>query len=64
MTNSAMIRVSEAYSAKFDNLAEISHPAIFHLDDFGSLLQKAIDRGTSLTRSEVEKKFGPVNWEW
>jgi len=64
MTNSEMIRVSEAYSAKFDNLAEIGHPSIFYRDEFGCLLQKAIDRGTPLTRSEVEKKFGPVSWEW
>jgi hypothetical protein len=56
--------VSEAYSLKFDNLDEITHPSIFFLPSFGELLQKAIDRGSPLTRDEVESQFGELAWDW
>ncbi len=58
------LKVSEAYSARFDNLDEVSHPAIFFMPAFGDLLQTAIDRGLPLSQAEVEAKFGPQSWEW
>jgi hypothetical protein len=56
--------ISKAYSARFNNLAEISHPSIFHLPEFGRLLQAAIDRNSPLTQQEIEAVFGPLAWDW
>lgn len=55
---------ADAYSKKFDNLSEVSHPSVFAKPRFGKLLQKAIDRGTPLKRREVEVVFGKQSWEW
>jgi hypothetical protein len=64
MSAVATSKASEAYSEKFDNLAEVSLPAICFTPEFGALLQKAIDRGTPLTQAEVDQEFGPQSWEW
>jgi hypothetical protein len=62
--NVSTTAISEAYSEKFDNYAELAHPAIFFLPKFGDLLQKAIVRNFPLTRQEVEAVFGDPGWEW
>jgi hypothetical protein len=64
MSTVATTAVSEAYSEKFDNLDDVTHPSIFFLPAFGELLQKAIDRGSPLTRDEVESQFGDLAWDW
>jgi len=64
MSSVATSKVSDAYSEKFDNLDEVAHPAVFYLPEFGALLQQAIDRGTPLTRAEVDKQFGEQAWVW
>jgi hypothetical protein len=53
----------DAYSEKFDNFDEVGHPAIVTTARFGDLLQKATNRGSPLTRQEVEAVFGDLSWE-
>ena len=38
--------------------------SIFDQPEYNKLLQTAVDRGTPLTRSEVEAVFGDPGWEW
>jgi hypothetical protein len=64
MTNKKMIEIFEAYSARFDNLHDLDHPAFFATDEFGALLQKAIDRGSKMTWKEVQAELGEQSWEW
>ena len=64
MSAVATTKVSEAYSEKFDNLAEVSVSPLCFTPEFGALLQKAIDRGTPLTQEEVDREFGAQSWEW
>ncbi len=56
--------IGKDYAVRFDNLADLAHPAIAHDPKFGDLLQTALDRGTPLTRAEVEAIFGDPGWEW
>lgn len=51
------------YVAQFDNLDEIGHPAFLFSDVFAVLMEKAVKRGTPLTRAEVETAFPDVNLE-
>jgi hypothetical protein len=64
MSTVATRQVCDAYSERFDNLDEVAHPSLFYLPKFGELLQAAIDRGSPLTRAEVEAVFGDPGWEW
>jgi hypothetical protein len=59
----ATTAIADDYSAKFDNYADVAHPAVFGEAAFGVLMQKAIDRNSPLTREEVENEFGELGWE-
>ncbi|MGA3268064.1 MAG: hypothetical protein ABSE16_14710 [Verrucomicrobiota bacterium] len=50
-------QLEKAYSARFDNLDELEDMSFFTRPEFSALLQKALDRGTPLTRAEVEAAF-------
>lgn len=64
MTSATDIRkVGEEYSRRFGNLDTVGHISLLYLPEFGDLMQKALDRNTPLTRSEVEEVFGDPGWE-
>ncbi len=64
MTSDQIKDIERAYHAKFDNLDEVWHMSIFDQPEYNKLLQTAVERGTPLTRSEVEAVFGDPGWEW
>ncbi len=53
-----------AYSARFDNLDELMHPALMERPDFVAFLQWAAEREEPTTRVDIEKELGPVSWDW
>jgi len=59
-----MREIGARYQAAFGGIDEIVHPAIMFEPEFLQLLEKAVARGTPLTRTEVETVFPDVSWEW
>ena len=36
----------------------------FHTNQCVEAMNKAVARGTQLTQDEVDKKYGPLSWDW
>ncbi len=64
MTGTQIKDTERAYVAKFTNLDQVWHPSFFDQAEFQRLLQTAVQRGTPLTRPEVEAVLGDPGWEW
>ena len=56
--------IGREYDLMFDNLDEVAHLSFLFDPRFGELMQKAIARGSALTRAEVKQVFGDPGWEW
>jgi len=63
MTAEAMQAVGDAYEAKFHNLGDIAMPQIIHDPRFMELLQRAIERGSPVTSSDLGAVFPEEDWE-
>jgi len=59
---SADVDILQDYCRRFDNYVELSHQAVAFDPRFDTLMRQAIERGSPLTRKEINQVFGQLNW--